>query len=74
METKQIVIYLHPEIYTWIAECPSLPNCVSRGSTREEALQAVHQTIAKLSHALEKGKSLVHSPRFVTVQVDMRPS
>ncbi|NLO26843.1 MAG: type II toxin-antitoxin system HicB family antitoxin [Actinobacteria bacterium] len=30
----------------WIAECPSIPGCVSQGDTREEALANVREAIA----------------------------
>ena len=30
----------------WIAECPSIPGCVSQGSSREEALSNIRQAIA----------------------------
>ena len=29
----------------WIAECPSIPGCVSQGSTREEALENIKEAI-----------------------------
>jgi predicted RNase H-like HicB family nuclease len=29
----------------WVAECPSIPGCVSQGTTREEALQSVREAI-----------------------------
>jgi predicted RNase H-like HicB family nuclease len=29
----------------WIAECPSIPPCVSQGSTREDALENVKEAI-----------------------------
>ena len=29
----------------WIAECPSIPGCVSQGSTKEEALDNVRKAI-----------------------------
>ena len=29
----------------WIAECPSVPGCISQGSTREEALANVREAI-----------------------------
>ena len=29
----------------WIAECPSIPGCVSQGNTREEALENVKEAI-----------------------------
>ena len=30
----------------FVAECPSIPGCVSQGSSREEALANVHEAIA----------------------------
>lgn len=29
----------------WIAECPSIPGCVSQGDTREEALANIREAI-----------------------------
>lgn len=29
----------------WVAECPSIPGCVSQGSTRAEALKNVREAI-----------------------------
>lgn len=29
----------------WIAECPSIPGCVSQGSTKEEALKNIKEAI-----------------------------
>lgn len=30
----------------WVAECPSIPGCVSQGQTRPEALDDVREAIA----------------------------
>jgi predicted RNase H-like HicB family nuclease len=30
----------------WIAECPSIPGCVSQGQTRQEALTNIREAIA----------------------------
>ena len=29
----------------WIAECPSIPGCVSQGSTKDEALENIKEAI-----------------------------
>ena len=29
----------------WIVECPSIPGCVSQGSTRKEALENIKEAI-----------------------------
>lgn len=29
----------------WIVECPSIPGCISQGTTREEALENIQEAI-----------------------------
>jgi predicted RNase H-like HicB family nuclease len=38
----------------WVAECPSLPGCISQGQTREEALTNIREAIAGYVAALEE--------------------
>jgi predicted RNase H-like HicB family nuclease len=42
---KFIVSLDRDEDGVWIAECPSIPGCVSQGNTREEALENVKEAI-----------------------------
>ena len=43
----------------WIAECPSIPGCVSQGGTREEATANVKEAIAAcLEVRVERGLPL----------------
>jgi predicted RNase H-like HicB family nuclease len=30
----------------WIAECPSIPGCVTQGSTKQEALENIKEAIS----------------------------
>lgn len=41
---RQVVIYPGEDGY-WVAECPSLPGCVSQGATKREAVQNVKEAI-----------------------------
>jgi predicted RNase H-like HicB family nuclease len=41
---RQVVIYPGEDGF-WIAECPSLPGCVSQGRTRDEAIASVREAI-----------------------------
>ena len=41
---RQVLLY-PDEDGGWVAECPSLPGCVSQGETREEALVNVKEAI-----------------------------
>ncbi len=39
-------VLIHPgEDGLWVAECPSLPGCVSQGDTREDAIQNIKEAI-----------------------------
>lgn len=38
----------------YIAECPTLPGCVSQGSTRDEALQNIHDAMKGYVESLKK--------------------
>jgi len=48
---RQVVIY-RGEDNMWVAECPSLPGCISQGSTREEALTNIKEAIGLYIEAL----------------------
>jgi predicted RNase H-like HicB family nuclease len=41
---RQILLYPGESGY-WIAECPSLPGCISQGKTREEAVTNIREAI-----------------------------
>jgi predicted RNase H-like HicB family nuclease len=41
---RQVVIY-RGEDNMWVAECPSLPGCISQGVTREETLTNIKEAI-----------------------------
>jgi predicted RNase H-like HicB family nuclease len=49
---RQTLIYRGEDGY-WIAECPSLPGCISQGRTRLEAIEAIREAIALYIEALE---------------------
>jgi predicted RNase H-like HicB family nuclease len=46
-----VVIYPGEDGY-WVAECPSLPGCISQGTTREEAIQNIREAIDLYVEAL----------------------
>lgn len=41
---RHVILYLG-EDGCWVAECPSLPPCISEGSTREEAIANIREAI-----------------------------
>jgi predicted RNase H-like HicB family nuclease len=42
---KFVVTVDRDEESVWVAECPSIPGCVSRGLSKEEALSNIRHTI-----------------------------
>lgn len=54
----------------WIAECPSIPGCVSQGETRDEALTNIREAIAAcLDVRAELGMPLTVETQEVEVTV-----
>jgi len=41
---RQVVIYPGENGY-WVAECPSLPGCLTQGKTKEEAVANIREAI-----------------------------
>lgn len=52
----------------WIAECPSIPGCVSQGTTKDEALENIKEAIQLcLEVRAEQGFPLTIETRQVEV-------
>jgi predicted RNase H-like HicB family nuclease len=43
---KFVVTIERDEEGIWVVECPSIPGCVSQGTTKEEALKNIEEAIA----------------------------
>lgn len=65
---RQVVLYPGEDGY-WVAECPSLPGCISQGKTREEAIANIKEAIGGYIAALEEDNLLVPPERFETIVV-----
>jgi predicted RNase H-like HicB family nuclease len=50
---RQALIYPGEDGF-WVAECPSLPGCVSQGKTKEEAISNIREAIGGYIKALEE--------------------
>ena len=53
----------------WVAECLSLPGCVSQGRTREEAIDGIREAIRLYVAVLEEDHLPVPEERFDTLLV-----
>ena len=48
---RQIILYPGEDGY-WVAECPSLPGCISQGQTKEETVANIREAIQEYIAAL----------------------
>ena len=54
----------------WVAECPSIPGCISQGETRQEAEANIREAIAAcLEVRAERGLPLTTETRHVEIPV-----
>lgn len=67
---RQVIIYPGEDGY-WVAECPSLPPCVSQGKTREEAIANIKEAIQLYIDLLEQEGRPIPEDRLETVLVDV---
>lgn len=65
---RQVVIYPGEDNY-WVAECPSLPGCVSQGRTKQEALENIKDAIRVYVAALDEDGLPVPEDRFEVLVV-----
>ena len=63
---RQVVIYPGEDGY-WVAECPSLPGCISQGETRNEAVKNIKEAITAYIQALEEDNLAVPEEQFNTL-------
>lgn len=50
---RQVVLHPGEDGY-WVAECPSLPGCISQGETRDAAIANIREAIREYVAALEE--------------------
>ena len=67
---KFLITIAQDEDGTFIAECPSIPGCVSQGQTAEDAERNIQEAIQEcLAVRAEKGMPLTVAVREVEVPV-----
>ena len=65
---RQVIVYPGEDGY-WVAECLSLPGCLSQGTTRELAIQNIQEAIQAYIAALEADGLPVPKEQFNTLLV-----
>jgi predicted RNase H-like HicB family nuclease len=65
---RQVNVYPGEDEY-WVAECPSLPGCVSQGKNKEEAIANIREAIEGYIEMLREDRRPVPPERFETLVV-----
>jgi predicted RNase H-like HicB family nuclease len=65
---RQVVIYPGEDKY-WVAECPSLPGCISQGKSKEEAIANIREAIEGYVSVLEEDKLPIPPEKFETILI-----
>lgn len=65
---RQVVVHTGEDNY-WVAECPSLPGCITQGKSREEALENAKEAIEGYIAALEEDGIPVPEDHLDTILV-----
>lgn len=65
---RQVILYPGEDGY-WVAECPSLPGCISQGKTKDEAIRNIKEAIEGYIAALEADSLPVPEEHFETLVI-----
>lgn len=65
---RQVIIYRGEDGY-YVAECPSLPGCISQGRTKEETIQNIREAIEGYILTLQEDGLPVPDENFETLVV-----
>jgi predicted RNase H-like HicB family nuclease len=65
---RQVLLYPGEDSY-WVADCPSLPGCISQGTTREEAIANIREAIAVYVAALTDDGLPVPDEQFAALLI-----
>jgi predicted RNase H-like HicB family nuclease len=60
---RQVVVYPGEDGW-WVAECPSLPGCISQGETKERAIENAKEAIQGYIAALREDNLAIPEDKF----------
>ncbi len=67
---RQVIVY-PGEDGSWVAECPSLPGCISEGQTRDQAISNIREAIKAYIAALEEDRLPVPPDRLEALLIEV---
>jgi predicted RNase H-like HicB family nuclease len=65
---RQVIVYPGEDGF-WVAECPSLPGCISQGESREQAIANIREAIEGYIITLKEDNLPVPEERFEAILV-----
>ena len=65
---REVIIYRGMDGY-WVAECPSLPGCISQGETKAKAIENIKEAIEGYIIALKEDNLSIPEENFDTMVV-----
>ena len=65
---REVILFRGEDGY-WIAECPSLPGCISQGETKENAIANIKEAVTLYIEALEADNLPVPEETFEAMVV-----
>jgi predicted RNase H-like HicB family nuclease len=60
---RQVIVY-KTQHNDWVAECPSLPGCVTRAETKPEAVDAIRQAVQEYIQELKQQQAPIPEDDF----------
>ncbi len=63
---RKIIIYPGEDGY-WVAQCPSLPPCISQGETKQEAIANIQEAIELYLELLKEENRAIPEDKVETV-------
>jgi predicted RNase H-like HicB family nuclease len=67
---RNVMLYPGEDGY-WVAECPSLPPCISQGRTREDAIENIREAIQLYLEVLEDEGRPIPEDHYETIAVEV---
>ena len=65
---RQVIIYPGEDGY-WVAQCPSLPPCISQGETKEIAIANIREAIELYIEVLQEEGRIIPEDQVETVML-----
>ncbi|MBI2139137.1 type II toxin-antitoxin system HicB family antitoxin [Candidatus Woesearchaeota archaeon] len=63
---RQVILFKGEDGF-WVAECPSLPGCVSQGTTKEDAINNIKEAIEGYIESLKEDSLPIPQEKFEAI-------